>query len=189
MADTATPISTRLLVGALAGLTATAAMTAAMHRLHRRLPAGDRYPLPPRELTQELLAPGDETTARNATLAAHFGYGASAGALYALLTRTPRMRSGTLYAIAAWAASYLGWVPGIGALRPATAHPGSRNALMLAAHVVWGATLALTARELTAAQDSVFAKGPAKDVECRAQGTLASRVPLFSRSMKTARSD
>ena len=47
-------ITSRLIIGALAGLTATTAMTAAMRRLHRQLPARERYPLPPREITERL---------------------------------------------------------------------------------------------------------------------------------------
>jgi hypothetical protein len=59
----------RLLVGALAGLTATTAMTFAMARLHRALPAAERYPLPPREITEATIAKtAREPAAQNATL-------------------------------------------------------------------------------------------------------------------------
>ena len=37
----------RLLLGALAGLAGTVAMTAAMRAMHRHLPSPERYPLPP----------------------------------------------------------------------------------------------------------------------------------------------
>jgi len=40
-----------------------------------------------------------------------------------------------------WGGSYLGLLPSLGILRPATDHPAQRNALMIAAHLVWGATL------------------------------------------------
>ncbi len=44
----------RLAIGAIAGFVATMAMTAAMRRLHRRLPANERYKLPPRELADRI---------------------------------------------------------------------------------------------------------------------------------------
>jgi hypothetical protein len=54
--DEAQPsLETRLLLGALAGVVGTAAMTVAMRALHRRLPPQHRYPLPPREIVQEVL--------------------------------------------------------------------------------------------------------------------------------------
>src|SRR5688572_13093277 len=48
----------RLLIGAVAGFVGTMAMTAAMNRLHRRLPAREKYPLPPREII-DAAAPED----------------------------------------------------------------------------------------------------------------------------------
>ena len=53
-------LTTRILLGAIAGFVATAAMTAAMARLHRRLPEADRYPLPPREITQRIMGGRDD---------------------------------------------------------------------------------------------------------------------------------
>jgi hypothetical protein len=44
-----------LAFGALAGLSATMAMTAAMRALFKWLPSHERYPLPPRELTERIL--------------------------------------------------------------------------------------------------------------------------------------
>jgi hypothetical protein len=48
-------LSSRLVLGGLAGITATTAMTAVMRRLHRKLPGAERYPLPPREITERIL--------------------------------------------------------------------------------------------------------------------------------------
>jgi putative membrane protein len=42
-----------------------------------------------------------------------------------------------------WAGSYLGLLPVLGILSPATRHPTGRNALMIAAHIIWGATLGI----------------------------------------------
>ena len=43
-----------LATGAMAGFLATIPMTIAMELLHRRLPWTQRYPLPPREITDDL---------------------------------------------------------------------------------------------------------------------------------------
>lgn len=142
----------RLAVGAVAGLVATAPMTLTMLALHRFLPRRERYALPPREITETVMAevglaeltPDPAITA--ATLVAHFGFGAAAGAPYALLAPRPTVVSGTAYGVFVWLAVYLGIMPGLEILRPATEHPARRNALMIGAHLVWGSALALLTR-------------------------------------------
>ena len=47
----------------------------------------------------------------------------------------------TLYGLAVWAGSYLGLLPALGIMSPATDHPLRRTALMIAAHLVWGSAL------------------------------------------------
>jgi hypothetical protein len=111
------------LMGSLAGLTATVPMTLAMEAMHGALPAGERYPLPPREIT-EVMTEG-------------------AGLRGACALRVPPVAGGAAFGLAVWAGSYLGWLPAAGILRPASEHPARRNALMIAAHVVWGATTGL----------------------------------------------
>lgn len=150
----------RYLAGALAGLLATFPMTAVMQGLHRRLPPDERYPLPPREITGELArrAGVDDSLSEDERVAAthllHYGYGAAAGALYPLLApRGDPLVHGAAYGVAVWAASYLGWIPALRILRPATRHPARRNALMIAAHLVWGAATGAGAR--------AWADGPA----------------------------
>jgi uncharacterized membrane protein YagU involved in acid resistance len=89
----------------------------------------------------------DDEGEEGATLAAHFGYGTATGALFAPLSRqlpVPRVISGIAYGVGVWAVSYLGLLPALNILRPATKHPAERNALMIVAHVIWGATLGLT---------------------------------------------
>jgi uncharacterized membrane protein YagU involved in acid resistance len=84
-------------------------------------------------------------------LLAHFGYGAATGALYAPLARAlrpPAVPGGVAFGLAVWGASYLGLLPALGILRPATEHPPRRTALMIAAHVVWGAVLGLLVAQL-----------------------------------------
>lgn len=157
-------LSSRLLLGALAGLTATSAMTAAMHRLHARLPQDERYPLPPREIT-ERLSPGliKEDALRDGSLAAHFAYGAAAGAFVASTGTAHRPAAGAVAGVAVWAASYFGWVPALRVLRLANEHPLRRNALMIGAHLVWGVVTTVTIRELGAARETVVAGGALHD--------------------------
>lgn len=163
----------RLILGALSGCAATMAMTVAMHRLHRRLPATERYPLLPREIVGSLsrerpepVRPASGDRQATATMLAHFGYGALTGALFAA-QRHRGVAPGAAYGVAVWAASYLGWIPGARILRPATQHPPRRNALMLAAHLVWGTTLALGLRELEAASEDSFSRRgePLRDLD------------------------
>lgn len=158
-------IGGKLLLGALAGIAGTVAMTAAMRALHRRLPGHERYPLPPREII-EGTAPEhalEEADRQELTLAAHFGYGAATGALYAVIRPREGALAGALYGVLVWAGSYLGWVPGARILQPATRHPWRRNGLMIAAHLVWGATTALSLRELERANAEIFATRMAPD--------------------------
>jgi hypothetical protein len=54
-------------LGAVAGFAATVVMTAMMQSLHERLPAKERYPLAPRELT-ELVAGGQSNLASQAPI-------------------------------------------------------------------------------------------------------------------------
>jgi uncharacterized membrane protein YagU involved in acid resistance len=147
----------RLLAGALGGTLATVPMTLVMVTLFRRLPPQQRYPLPPREITEVVVrraaairTPGDDRLT-TLTLAAHFGYGALTGAAYPLLGPRPAhpVLFGAGYGLAIWAVSYLGWIPAFGILRPATAHPRHRRRLMLVAHLVWGACTALLSAQFT----------------------------------------
>jgi hypothetical protein len=62
-----------------------------------------------------------------------------------------------------WVVSYFGIMPGLRTLRPAHDRPGRRNALMIAAHLVWGSTLARTLRDLQFAEREIFAGEVAPD--------------------------
>src|SRR3546814_15875012 len=107
-------LTTRLLLGAIAGVVGTVAMTAAMNRLHPRLPRSDRYPLPPREITERLVGTESEDDIKDAATAAHHGYGAAAGALLAAARPAMIARFGSMAGVAVWAASYFGWIPAMG---------------------------------------------------------------------------
>jgi uncharacterized membrane protein YagU involved in acid resistance len=158
----------RLLLGALAGIAGTLAMTAAARAMHRRLPAAERYPLPPREIIEGMLPAVakrslEEHGRQTTTLAAHFGYGAATGAFYALVGPRSGILPGAAYGILVWTVSYFGIMPSLRILRPAHEHPRRRNALMIAAHLVWGSAMARTLRELEIAEQEVFAGDIAPD--------------------------
>ena len=136
--------------GGVAGLAATVPMTLAMTAMHRRLPARQRYPLPPRQITMNAARKAgvdvredlDEEERTGLTLLAHFGYGTAVGALYGPLAPKhlgASVAGGVGWGLAVWAGSYLGLLPALNLLPPATRHPPRRNALMIASHVVWGA--------------------------------------------------
>ena len=81
-------------------------------------------------------------TAQVLATAAHLAFGAGTGAAHGLLppARRPAAR-GVLVGLVVYAASYAGWVPAVGALPPADRDRSDRQAVMAAAHVVYGAVL------------------------------------------------
>jgi hypothetical protein len=149
----------RILLGALAGLAATGPMTVAMKLMHEQLPPEEQYPLPPRQVTEGLAEKAgvnehlDEEEREAATWVSHFAYGAAAGALYGAVSgeridRHPLL-AGVGFGCAVWAGSYLGWLPAAGIISSATVHPARRNALMIAAHVLWGAGVGVAVERLS----------------------------------------
>lgn len=161
--ETAPGLSTRLLLGAIAGLVGTMAMTVAMNRLHRRLSEAEQYPLPPREITETILIDGPDEAVKDVSTAAHFLYGAATGSIIAAVRPRAGVVAGAAYGVGVWGASYFGWVPALGILRPANEHPPRRNALMIGVHVVWGAVTALSLRELFNSRSTTLRSGPIKD--------------------------
>jgi hypothetical protein len=70
----------------------------------------------------------------------HFGYGASFGALYGLLS--PRHRqvviAGSLLGLATWAAGYLGWLPATGLMPAVTKQRPEQVAGPILTHLLFG---------------------------------------------------
>jgi uncharacterized membrane protein YagU involved in acid resistance len=147
-----------LIAGAAAGLFATIPMTLAMKAMHEQLPPEEKYPLPPRLIVESAAEAADveddlgEDEQYHLTVLAHFGYGAATGAIYnsalKAMDMEPNAGNGIAYGLGVWTLSYLGLLPAAGLLSPATEHPARRNALMIAAHVVWGASLGWAAGRL-----------------------------------------
>jgi uncharacterized membrane protein YagU involved in acid resistance len=155
----------RVLVGALGGVSATGPMTIGMVWLHRQLPSRYRYSLPPREITMQAmealglhkkLGPDARATV---TLINHFGYGAIAAVIYSLAERQMPLGAfikGPIFGAVVWLVSYLGLLPALGVLDPATKHPSSRNALMFVVHLVWGLFVGLFVDTLLSEKRRVF---------------------------------
>lgn len=156
----------RYIAGAIGGLLATVPMTIAMGKWHGKLPREEQYPLPPREITEDIAErlpvqkPRSDTSMTLLTLAAHFAFGAAAGALWgSVADKNPRPAAGgVVFGGVVWAASYLGWIPAARILRPATQHPARRNLLMLAVHCMWGASTAGWTKVLTEPRTHGFAR-------------------------------
>ena len=137
-----------LLEGAFAGLIATVPMTLFMLAAQRILPRWQQYALPPEKLTDKfarrigLRKHINKPQLLLASFVSHLGFGASAGAIYGPLTRIvplPSILKGIVFGIVVWFANYLGWLPVVGMSEAANKQPIQRNALMIVAHVVWGA--------------------------------------------------
>lgn len=138
-----------ILGGMVAGYIATVPMTCAMEGLARSLPLHERRPLPPRPVTQNVLAQVSldqglsECAQKNLTLVSHLGFGAAMGALYSAVSSVTPVTgpvAGVGAGLAVWAGNYLGLLPATGILAPATRHPTRPTAVMIAAHLVWGVT-------------------------------------------------
>lgn len=143
-----------LVTGAIAGFVATFPMTAVMELMHRDLPWWQRYPLPPSQIVSRIAGKVglrqhmNESQHSITTVIAHFAYGAAAGALYAPLANRaplPAIFKGSVAGMIVWGGSYLGLLPALGILPPATEHPHRRTALMIAAHLVWGVATGVVA--------------------------------------------
>jgi putative membrane protein len=147
----------RLLAGTLSGFAATFPMTMLMQILHR-WPTPERDSLPPQQITEKFAARLslkkhlDKPQLTAVVFASHFGFGAAGGVAYAAalgkLPLPPALK-GSVWGLTVWLCSYLGWIPATNVLPPATQHSKRRNFLMIAAHLVWGVSMAYLTEGLT----------------------------------------
>lgn len=135
----------RLFRGVVAGTLATGVMSALMLVGKRLGLVGE---MPPEKVTAKLLnEAGIHRSAKEQdaiATALHFGFGAGAGAAFALMAPRPlavRVPAGMAYGAAIWGVSYMGWVPAVGIMPAADRDRRDRQAVMLAAHLVFGAAL------------------------------------------------
>ena len=138
-----------VLRGAAAGFAATVPMTLVMEGLRAALPREQRRRMPPREIVDRSVDKAgvgrqvDRGDRIAMTTLAHFAFGSLAGALYGAMRKRqrPSAMTGVGFGLAVWALAYGVGLPSLG-LHPATAEDTSdRNAVLVASHVVWGATL------------------------------------------------
>lgn len=138
-----------LVRGGVAGLLATGSHTAVMYAGKA---AGLMGTPPPKQITHRAheKAGGnpEERSAETfnaAWLASHAGFGAACGVGYSLLRPLipgPSAIKGLLFGLAIWGTSYLKVLPALGLYPPPEGDSPSRTAVMVAAHLVYGETLA-----------------------------------------------
>jgi putative membrane protein len=144
-------LTRRAVGGALAGALATVGMSLFM-LLARRL--GWLTEQAPERITRRSIARATGRPPRGATLdaltgVAHLGFGAAAGALYALIFRRGRGPSvpvpviGALYGTFIWLASYWAILPALGLMPMPPRDERQRPLVMLIAHWIFGGLLAL----------------------------------------------
>ena len=142
----------RMLAGAVAGAAATVPMTIFWEVMHRQLPGEPPRALPPREVAEALAVKAGvnreltEVQIERLAMLLHFGYGTVTGALYgAVAPRHPAsaVAGGMLFGLGVWAGSYLGWLPAAGVRHSPRWDPPARTGLLVASHLVWGASAGL----------------------------------------------
>lgn len=139
--------------GAAAGVLATAAMSVFMKAWQLAMPRERGKAIPPGEPVQgaaekldvwRKLPPASRT---GLTWLSHFGYGTTMAVAYAGARQEiggPAAVSGALYGLGLWGASWGAWLPAADLVRWPEEKSAQRNAMMIAAHVVWGAVLGLS---------------------------------------------
>jgi putative membrane protein len=168
-----------LLSGLYGGFIATGPMTLLMFERQDHFPESEKSPLPPATLSFETLEKAGESMgfqpklspdAQTAvTMASHFAYGAAAGAVYGVAlgkAPIPPLAKGIAYGLGVWSLNYLGITPALGFRAAAPKMPARRNAMMIFAHVVWGACLAYATEKLIESGKEMLAgekKAPAAE--------------------------
>ena len=138
-----------LMKGAAAGCAATVPMTIAMEGLRAVFPREQARRAPPREVVDRTIEktgnvtevePGDRFLL---TTAAHFAFGAAAGALYGALV-DPRRSSallGMIYGLGVWGLAYGVVLPALGLHTAASDDTRERNQVLVGSHLAWGLSL------------------------------------------------
>lgn len=136
--------------GATAGVVATLAMSVPMLAASR---LGIVQRQAPAQMTDRLVQRmgladdiKDEDTRDALAVANHLGFGAGGGAIFGLVSRrlprsVPRVAAGMAYGAMIWTVSYAGWVPALRLMPAPQDDELARPALMLGAHLVYGAVL------------------------------------------------
>ncbi|HEY0444313.1 MAG TPA: DUF6789 family protein [Candidatus Limnocylindrales bacterium] len=150
------PLADALARGVAAGIAATAAMSVVLVAAER---SGDMSRMPPHEIASNAISKspiGAETSGRarrRLGWVAHFAFGAAAGATFEVVRRrlpprVPAVPAAVAFAAVVWGVSYLGWIPALGLMPPATDDEPGRQPALLLAHAVFGGVLGVTATGL-----------------------------------------
>jgi uncharacterized membrane protein YagU involved in acid resistance len=133
-------------------------MTVVMADLYQAPPRRPKHSFPPRQITEEALAEVSleddlpEPAKKQLTAVAHFGFGSAMGAAYSLLPQKYLIQqpvtSWITFGLAVWATSYLGLLPSLNSETAAREETPRRNAIMIAAHIVWGAALGFLTKQM-----------------------------------------
>ncbi len=144
--------------GVIGGMMGTAMMSLLMLAARRAGLVGE---LPPERITAAALDALDVKQRPRllqdaVAVLVHFSFGGVAGAIFAVTTRrlrlpVPRGVLGVLYGAVIWAVSYAGWIPALGLLPPPSRDEPRRPPLMVAAHGLYGWTLAMYVKRRAAA--------------------------------------
>jgi hypothetical protein len=143
-----------LVRGGIAGLAATVPMTLVIAAGRA---SGLLHTPPPVEIAENVAEQAGEDPDRHspafqaAWLAAHAGYGMACGVVYALarpLLPRSDVAAGLLFGGAVWAVSYLGLMPALELYPQVDDDTPRRTAVMIAAHAVFGTSLANLDRAL-----------------------------------------
>ena len=151
-------VSSSLLSGAIAGLTATFPMTAVMKGAQLVLPWHERYALPPSVITFKATGKmGQVLTSDNKhrvkTALAHFGVGTGFGLVYGFASPAPAKQRdallrGAIFGLTVWSVNYLGILPALNLYKSPDREPALRHIMMIAAHLIWGITTGQVYRRL-----------------------------------------
>jgi len=130
----------RAITGAVAGAAGTATMSAVFLVGDRATAANTK---PPRLLVDRFAPNLPEETADRVAVGAHFLYGIAAGKLYTLAVPPRRLGvlTGIAYGLVVWVLGYEGWMCALAVVPPAHRDRRGRALTILAAHIVYGATL------------------------------------------------
>jgi uncharacterized membrane protein YagU involved in acid resistance len=149
------PAAPSLARGGIGGFTGAIPMTLFMLLVHRLLPKWQQYALPPEGVTEELSQRTGIARYLNkiglllATLLAHFGYSSFVGMFYAPVSTKVRLSlppfvKGSIFGLIVWAVGYLSLLPIMNMRAAGTRQSLQRNIMMVAAHLIWGSTTAMT---------------------------------------------
>jgi len=138
----------RIILGGIEGIVATAVMSGVLALAKA---TGLMRNPPPKHITKRIgqkvglnPAAAPKPVFDATWLAAHVGYGAASGVVYGILRRllpVPPLVSGPAYGLLLWAVSYLGLMPVLGLYPFPGEDSASRQAVMIVAHGVYGASL------------------------------------------------